>query len=262
VTRQLAPGADPRRTPAPVTALVVAPAGGCVWTDKAGEQRVIEPAQWTVTAEGGTLPGTLTLPPPEWLDREPIVQQSERQYAAPIVEAALITTRPADDQLLELYTTTGRREVKSLTARSSVHVGMFVPFIEALRDSDQKANWRSHIDALRSAMALGRESADQVWQTLVAQRGDRAAADLYEMLCGYSPEQVGSTPAERSAPGRPLARLIGWLESENLDYRVLAVENLADLTGKRLVQNPAATGRTTLDIGIRDWKRRLADGEL
>jgi hypothetical protein len=260
VTRLLAPGVDPRKTPAPVTALVIAPAGGFVWIDQAGERQVAEPTQWILADGSEPQTGPLTLPPPEWLDREPAVRRSE-QLAAPVVEAALLPARPVDDQLLELYTDTGKREVKSLTARSSTHVGMFVPFIEALRDSDQRANWRGHIDALRSAMALSRESADQVWVALVGQRGDRAAADLYEMLCGYSPEQVGKTPEERSAPGRPLARLIGWLESENLDYRVLAVENLYDITGKRLLTNPHATGRP-LKIGIGDWKRRLALGEL
>ena len=37
-----------------------------------------------------------------------------------------------------------------------------------------------------------------------------------------------------------VAKLIDWLENDSLDYRVLAVQDLADITGKRLMSNPAA----------------------
>jgi hypothetical protein len=109
-------------------------------------------------------------------------------------------------------------------------------------------------------MSLSPELASQVWETLIEQRGDRAAVDLYEMLCGYSREQVGLSRAERQ--NGPLARLIGWLESDNLDYRVLAVENLYDTTGKRLLQNPVVIGPPERNPGIRNWKERLASDEL
>jgi hypothetical protein len=261
VSREFVPGVDPRKVPAPVRTLMVAPAGGFAWVDRSGERIVTDPGQWLITENMGVQPGPLPQPLPEWLDREPTTQRSE-QLAAPDIERALVTNRPADDQLLELFEGSRRRELKSLATRASIHAGMFVPFVAALRDSEQRANWRSQIDNLRAAMVLSPESADQVWLTLVKQRGDRAAADLFEMLCGYSLEQVGRTPDERSSPGRPLARLIGWLESENLDYRVLAVENLFDITGKRLLQDPRTIGAPDRNPGIRDWKKRLADREL
>jgi hypothetical protein len=261
VEREYVPGADPRKTPAPVVTTIVAPAAGAVLFDRSGERIVGEPAQWTIAEGVASPPGPLN-PPPEWLEREPIVRRTETE-AAPFIETALATDRPADDQLLELYQEhQRRREVQSLATRCSIHVGMFIPFVEALRDSSQRPTWRSHIDTLRSAMVLSRESADQVAKTLADQRGVRASADLYEMLCGYSQEQVGRTPEERRSATGPLARLIGWLESDNLDYRVLAVENLYDITGKRLLQNPVNIGPPERNQGIRDWKKRLADGEL
>ena len=76
-----------------------------------------------------------------------------------------------------------------------------MPFVRALRDSDQRTNWRTHIDALRMAMSLSPESADKVWQTLVNERGMRVATDLNEMLCGYSLDQVGRTPELTKEPG-------------------------------------------------------------
>jgi hypothetical protein len=140
-----------------------------------------------------------------------------------------------------------------------VHVGQFVPFIEALRDSDQKSVWRMHIETLRSAMALSPESAESIWDTLVVQRGERAAADLYEMLCGYDESQIGRTQAEMEVGA--IAHLIDRLDDDNLDYRVLAVDNLREITGKTLMPNPAGTPNER-EQGIRHWRTRLKSGEL
>jgi hypothetical protein len=144
-------------------------------------------------------------------------------------------------------------------ARSSIHVGLFQPFIDALRDSDQKANWKAHIDALRAAMALSPESANSVYQALVDQRGRPAAADLYEMLCGYNEEQIGTTPDQMKLGA--VVKLINWLEDDSLDYRVLAVQNLYEITGKRLMANPAAS-LNERTINVRKWRTRLESGEL
>ena len=149
--------------------------------------------------------------------------------------------------------------MKSLVAKCSIHVGVFQPFIEALRDSEQKSNWRTHIETLRSAMALSPESAEAVKKALDEQRGRPAADDLYEMLCGYSAEQVGRTPDQMKTGA--VARLIDWLEEDSLDYRVLAVHDLLEITGKRLMSNPAANQRER-EQSVRRWRARLEEGEL
>jgi hypothetical protein len=261
VTRPFVPGVDPRTTPSPIVSEFVSPAGNVVWLDRSGERPIPAPAQWRIAADGTvSMPEPLSAVP-EWIERDPIIKRTETE-AAPVIDVALSLDRPVDDQLLELYLDARRMEVKSLAARSSIHVGMFVPFVEALRDSKQRSNWRYHIDALRAAMALSPESAAKVWETLDKQRGSRAAADLYEMLCGYAPQQVGLTKEERQSQTGPLARLIGWLEGDNqLDYRVLAVENLADITGKRILNNPAGSP-TERGNAIRIWKQRLANDEV
>jgi len=142
--------------------------------------------------------------------------------------------------------------------KSCIHVGQFVPFVEALRDSEQKSNWKTHINILRSAMALSPESANKVFQTLVDQRGRPAANDLFEMLCGYSPNDVGHTP-EQIKTGA-IAKLIDWLENDSLDYRVLAVQDLADVTGKRFT-NPAGS-LSERTVTIKRWRGRLEAGDL
>jgi hypothetical protein len=256
--RSYVPGRDPRQSPAPIIVHLYAPDGNIAWMDAAGEQTIHAPSQWQIT-DAGMSPPVAATNFPEWIDGEPAEQRTEQQYGAPVVEQTLDAKRPVDTQLLELFQSSHKREVKSLVARSSVYVGLFVPFVDALRDSDQRATWKAHIETLRSAMSLGPDAANKVWDTLKEQRGEPAAHDLYEMLCGYSAEQVGKTP-EQIAAG-PIPRLIDWLENESLDYRVLAVQDLGEITGKHLMPHPEA-GPTERAKGVRIWRERLKAGEF
>lgn len=258
VVRKFVPGLDPRQSPAPVETWLYAPDGGIVWQDAAGEKTIDKGARWTLTDAGAGEINADTAPP-EWIDHEPVLQLSEQRYAAPIIESTLVTSAPAEAQLLELFGRKDRKEVKSLATRCSIYVGLFQPFIDALRDSEQKASWKNHIDTLRAAMALSPESANKVYQTLVDQRGKPAAADLYEMLCSYNAEQVGTTPDAMKTGA--LLKLINWLEDDSLDYRVLAVQDLQELTGKRLMSNPAA-GLAERTRNVRQWHSRLEAGDL
>ncbi len=257
VERKYVPGADPRKEPAPVECRLYAPDGGVVWKDDAGTKVIEKASRWTIGATGATEPVADTAPP-DWIYNEPLVQASEQRYA-PKLESALVSDTPVDMQLLEIFQSSKQREAKSLVAKSSIHVGMFEPFIKALGDPDQKSNWKTHIDALRAAMALNPESANKVWQTLVDQRGRPAAGDLFEMLCGYSADAIGTTPEQLKTGA--IALLINRLEDNSLDYRVLAVQDLADITGKRLMANPAASPAERT-VAIRKWRARLDVGDL
>jgi hypothetical protein len=259
VDRAYVPGNDPRTTPAPVIATMYAPNGNLTWRDASGEIVVEKPSRWTV-AEGAPAAVVADSAPPEWIDREPVVHLSEQRYGAPVIETTLVSDKPVDFQLLELFKGRDRREVKSLVARASMHVGLFAPFIDALRDPEQRMpTWRSHIETLRSAMAQSPESAELVFQALVDQRGRPAATDLYEMLCGYSAEQIGTTPEEIKTGA--ISQLIDWLEEDSLDYRVLAVHDLWEITGKQLMPNPAAQA-TLRKRSINRWRDQLKSNEI
>jgi hypothetical protein len=258
VERMHVPGADPRKAPAPVACRLYAPDGAVVWKDGAGTKTADKGSRWTVTAAGAT-DLVADMAPPDWIYHEPIGQLSEQRYGAPKIDSTLVSNVPADVQLLELFQGSKQKEVKSLVTRSSIHVGLFEPFVKALGDSEQKPNWKMQIDALRSAMALSPESANKVWQTLVDQRGRPAAGDLFEMLCGYNADAIGHTP-EQIKTGA-IAQLIDRLEDNSLDYRVLAVQDLAEITGKRLMANPAAN-QAERTLAIRKWRARLDAGDL
>jgi hypothetical protein len=251
------PGSDPREAPSPRMVQLYARDGSVVWTDASGSRTIESPNQWSI-AEGVVSAPAAPEMFPDWIDHEPVEQRSEQLFGAPAVEQALDPTRPVEEQLLELYQSSRRREVKSLVARSSMYVGQFVPFVEALRDSDQKATWKTHIETLRSAMALGPESAEKIRQTLVEQRGEAAAAELYEMLCGYGPDKIGDPQHFSTGLG---SRLVDWMENDSLDHRVLAVQDMWEITGMRLMPNPAGTP-TERARGIRIWRERLKSGEV
>jgi hypothetical protein len=236
-----------------------APEGGVVWRDANGEVTADKASRW-VLAEGAPAQIADDPAPPDWIDQEPTEHLSEQRFGAPVIESTLVSDKPADIQLLELYKGSGRKEVKSLATRSSIHVGLFAPFVEALRDSQQKwPTWRTHVETLRAAMASSPEAAERVERELTEQRGRTASADLYEMLCGYNAEQIGGTPDEIKVGA--LGRLIDSLEDDSLDYRVLAVYNLWEITGKQLMPNPAASA-TVRKQNVRRWKERLDSGEL
>jgi hypothetical protein len=259
VERPYVPGNDPRTTPAPVMANMYALGGQVTWKDGSGEIVVDKPSRWTL-GEGATAEEIADDALPEWIDREPVVHLSEQRYGAPAIERTLVSDRPVDIQLLELFKGRDRREVKSLVTRCGIHIGLFAPFIDALRDPEQRwPTWRSHIEALRSVMAQSPESGEMVFKALVDQRGRPAAADLYEMLCGYNAGQIGATPEEVKSGA--ISRLIDRLEEDSLDYRVLAVHNLWEITGKQLMPNPAANA-SLRKRSISRWRDQLESNEL
>jgi hypothetical protein len=251
------PGNDPRTSPEPLMARIYVPDGGVVWKDANGTTTIDTASEWTI-ADGEPTAVVASAAAPPWIDQEAALS-SEQRFGAPVVDRTLVGDRPIDVQLLELFQTSRQREVKSLVARSGMHVGLYVPFIEALRDSGQRPNWTSHIQSLRSAMAMSPESAEQIRQALVEQRGEMAAADLYEMLCGYSADQIGRTPDQLKTGA--VSRLIDWLDKDSLDYRVLAVHDLWEITGKQLMPNPAGTASDRAR-NIRQWRLRLEEGDL
>lgn len=255
VRRRWVPGCDPEVTSAPIEATAYAVAGGVDWADENGVVSIEVPAQWNF-AEGEPIEMGSLDTTPFWLDGEP--SSRLEQKAAEQIREHLRPGMPATTRLLEL-TGSRRKEVRALATQCGAYVGQFVPFVKALRDSDQRSVWPEHISTLRNAIAWSPNSAHQLRQVLVDQRGGDAATDLFEMFCGYRVEDIGLNPEEIKTG--VLQKLIGWLENDNLDYRVLASHNLHQITGKNLLQNPAANPSDRTQ-GVRRWRQRLRQGDL
>ncbi len=259
VDRPFVPGYDVEETGGPFAASFYAPDGQVGWDVGNQAIEIAEPSQWTwESARAGELPQSLH-DEVKWLDGQSLDYLDQKVSRG--LEKEMDTERPARQQLLEFFENSRRREEKSLGALASTHVGQFAPFVVALADTQQKSNWGDHIAHLRRAMSRSPEAAQLVRETFVEQRGAGVADDLMEMLRGYGPEQVGTTPEEVKAGITP--RLIDLLNHDRLEYRVLAFHNLQQIYGgKSLRYNPASNDRKSREGSIRTWRKRLADNEL
>ena len=253
--RMFQPGTDAIKVAAPVVATFYAPAGGVAWQSPDATLDATEPGMWQLA--GDSVGPVQAYEPTTWIDGETL--NYWEQMSSPAIERQITIDQPVDLQLLGLYDATKRKEEKALLTECSMHVGQFVPFVRSLKDQNQFPEWDRQIAALRRAMARSPELAQQVLDTLVEQRGADKAPDLYQLLCGFSPAQIGATPEEVQVGA--LKQLIDWLESDQLDYRVLAFYNLKQITGKQLSYNPAGNAESRARA-VRQWRQRLKDNEL
>ncbi len=234
--RVFVPGKNFELETAPIEVSWYLTSGNLEWSGPTGEsQSISAPSTWQTSAGVDELPqpnGDL----PEWIDRESITDLERR--ARNTLAEELPEGEAAGIRLLELNDPRDRgrkREVRTLAAESSVFVGEFEPFVKSLVDPDQARAWNSHIDSLREALALSPNIASRVREAFVNQRGEQAAADLMEMVRGYGPEEIGQTRDEISQGA--MLKLLGWLDNDSLDYRVLAIYNLNQITGTSYLAN-------------------------
>ncbi len=257
VQRQFVPGMAIGETASPSLAMIYVPDGGVVAIASDGARVPVDAnTQWALRPDGQAEVTPLSQQP-DWLTEQKL--DFLAQSASRNIEQIFDSERPARVQLLGFYESTKRSEERDLAARCAVHVGQFTPFVLALADSAQRANWSDHIEMLRTAIASSPELAKQVKQTIAELRGDAEAVDLYEMIRGYSRDQLGTTPQELQTG--VLLKLINWLEHDRLEYRVLAFHNLRQLTGKSLLYQPAGS-TSTRDRAVRTWRQRLDGNEL
>ena len=231
VQRIFVAGSDYENEAAPIKATWYLTSGSVVWPTAAGGTQTIQaPAMWQ------TIDGIDEIPEgieqlPAWIDHE-LVTDVERR-ARDNLAGELAVNQAVNIRLLELTDGQGlgrQKEVRILAAAASVFVGEFEPLVKALNDSDQKRAWETHIHDLRQALALSPDVAARVRQDFVNIRGEEAARDLMEMVIGYSAEQIGES--REMVQSGALAQLINWLDHDSLDYRVLAIHNIREITGK------------------------------
>lgn len=255
VQRKWIPSSDPPPVTYPIEATVYAPMGDVTWNDGAESQTITAPSQWKMLEQGATQiePMTAAI---EWMEEEPASRV--QAMAADMIRKRLQPDLSAGTVLLEMGDNR-RKEVRAMAAQCSAYVGQFELFVRALNDSDQRQMWAEHIGTMRTAIALNPASADQLLAVLKDLRGGEAGEELFDLICGYSREAIGTAPEEIRTGA--LEKLINWLENDSLDYRVLAAHNLRAITGKNLMPNPAGSPGDRAQ-GVRRWRQRLDQDEL
>jgi hypothetical protein len=258
VRRVFEPGGAAKREPAPAEVTWYLTSGTATWGDGGSAEA---PATWTTVGGEDSAPAAVE-ELPDWVDHEPINDNERR--ARDRVAQALIAGEPVNTHLLELSDPTdrGRRtEDRALAARSGAYVGMFDALVTSLGDVNQRAAWRSQIDALRQAIARDPTAVEGIRAAFAIERGQEAADDLMEMLLGFDRAAVGTSRKEVQEGA--LVRLLRWMDDDDLTYRVLAWHNANEILGTRDVggYKPEQSAAQRKRMLSRLWER-LERGEL
>ena len=143
-------------------------------------------------------------------------------------------------------------ELRSLSACSLAHFGEFGPIIATLNDPGMKAYWPEIVKALRTAIANDQTSATKVREAFEMLHSERGH-ELFRMLWGYSPSELQAGADDK---------LVAFLEDESLDFRVLAIEALKQITGRETMYsaaNPSVRSRTRHSA---QWKKHAENGRI
>ncbi len=244
VRRVPVPGKDPTLEGEPLAIDLYATSGEIVWEESV-PLALKAPAHQVLTAPGAEpTRGDL----PRWTHGEPISPSDQRGSAE--FEKHVTTDKPVSLTLKELLDDR-RVEVRGYATRAAAYLGDFEPFVTALNDPVQKASWPGQIDTLKAALVRSPETAKLVLAALAKQRG-ADAPELFRMLWGYTRSQLSDGEA---------ARLVEYLNHDSLDFRVLAFNNLREITGKGLNYQPQYPAAKRVKE-YRSWKERLKEGKV
>ena len=237
------PGTDPESNAAHRRLTLITTSGRIDWNQAEGERIGINAGSQYVSLDDR--PGVLTDGGqlPEWINSTTLSDIDK--LASATLQPMLVQDRPISLTLSEIAEHR-RIEVRSLAVRCLSYLDIFDNFVPALNDANQRSYWSAHFDAMQAALARSPATAVRVRQTLEKHRGGDAA-ELFHLLWGLSPDDLDQNSA---------ARLVSYLDHEDLDFRVLGFENLQRITGLTLFYRPEHLAARRRSHVLR-WKEKL-----
>lgn len=140
-------------------------------------------------------------------------------------------------------------EVSALAMEALGALEDFQPMVTALGSERHHAYWRSFFSSLQSAMRRSPQAAAAIQQALVQVRPEQSDT-LYRLLYGYSQEQLDGGGAKE---------LVELLESPVMEVRVLALENLRQITDRTHLYRPEREPIQQRKA-LQDWQTTLSKG--
>ncbi|MBP61689.1 MAG: hypothetical protein CMJ62_09205 [Planctomycetaceae bacterium] len=188
---------------------------------------------------------------PNWISGRDIAEIDHR--AAVALEQDIVLNRPLILTLLEKNEASEerRKDVRALATECLIHLGEFEPAIKAFRDVTQKPWWESLFKSLQFALARDRDFAQEVASAFEKHRGEDAAA-LLQLLDGYDAPELEQQGARQ---------LVAYLNHGEMDYRVLALENLKRIMEVKPIYNPRHTA-VQRRKAVQHWRMKLERGEI
>jgi hypothetical protein len=259
VSLMRAPGSDPEKVRSrTVVDLFAVGTGAIEWDDGNGQKVTVDaPGRRTIgLLDGEPQPEG----PPAWVNADPQNAAEELDERGLKQLEAALQNEAATDLAASLpeSTVVQRREVQSLAYRWLISIDRFDDAVRALGQSrNREANfWPKIFEHLRLAIARNPETAAKVRQAFEKARGDKAA-ELYRMLWDYSEKEL--------TEGGQAKVLVGYLEHEDLDFRVLSMLCLQDINSSAngTFYRPDSLAETRArEPFVLEWKKRLESGKI
>jgi hypothetical protein len=250
VSSLLNPGADPTAQPSVQVVDLYAASGEIVWQD-AGSGAPITLTAPAHTRLGVEMPASdEQVEIPLWVTADDVTPGDK--MGSEVIADHLTVDGDVVQGLQEL-TEHRRSEVAALAIRSLGSIGVFEPLVTALGDESwQKRDvWSHFIESLKTAAARSPETATAIRGALESTRGPESK-ELFRMLWGYTDADLKAGQA---------ARLVKYLDSDDLDFRVLSFWNLRDITGIGLFYRPEYVAQKRQQP-VQKWRQKLAAGEI
>jgi hypothetical protein len=185
-----------------------------------------------------------------WIKANPIspLDAQAKRVIEPIIAPGMLVTVP-----LKELAGNRRAEVALLAMRCLVFVGDFEPMLEAINNPDMRPTSRNVVlNQMFEAVHMGPEPAKQIHATLKTLRKDKGD-ELWRMFWGYTKEQLDRGEA---------ARLVEYLDHEDLDFRVLAFSNLESITGLNLLYRPEMERGGPRTQAVGRWQQQLESKQI
>ncbi len=247
------PGSDPEAAPPHIRSNLYATSGSVQWQQPDGAAEVIEAGRlrtfvdtiWAETLDAEEFP--------KWVARKDISEIDE--LASDDMKAEL--TKDDTEVSLRLFELSEHRrlEVRSLAIRCGAYLDHFEPFAGvtgSLNDPKQRPYWARQMDALTESVQRGPETATLVRQTFEKHRS-ADAENLYRLLWGFSVKNLEEEGWD--------ARLVDYLDSESMDFRVLAIENLSRITERTPYYRAENSAERRKPHTLR-WREKLNSGDI
>ncbi|HZZ29901.1 MAG TPA: hypothetical protein VFE46_18030 [Pirellulales bacterium] len=245
------PGANPEVETALTAADLYAARGHLEWTAADGTvTKLTAPQRWELSAvpvQAATLTTALNIP--KWIDVEQL--RSFDFQASEYLAQSLKDDKPLLVALDEMVNHR-KQEYKAMGAQCLAMLDEFEPLVSTFSDPDQRAMWPVEIASVKAALARGQSTAAKVHEAFVKQRGEDLGTQLFRMFLGYTKEQLQNGEA---------AKLVDFLDHDNLDCRVLAFANLQEITNKTFNYRPDSPAATRAQP-LRRWQDELHNGTI
>ncbi|MCA9152435.1 MAG: hypothetical protein KDA92_24195, partial [Planctomycetales bacterium] len=232
------PGTDPTNAAPHAVLKIIVTSGSANWESAGNPALQVAAGQRLVAVD--QLPGEVTdvAQMPSWIDGSDA--RPRDAIAARTLSEKIAEGRPVS-LVLQEETEGLKLDNRSLAICSLAYLGDPAPLIVALNDPSFRAYWNAQYETLTDVVASSNEAANQVRSSLVQRHGADQGEKVFRVLWGYSPAQLQEGGA---------AELVRCLDDANVDMRLLANEQLKEITGQPSLFRANA--------GERDAQRRAA----